>query len=160
MRGQSGLKSLKLSKGGQTREWFNCLQSSHVMHETGSRLKSCGLLLHRNPFHTFQVLIFLSSYAQLFVGIQTLILSQCSCWPYRLRHELLHLWQNSCLFKWISEGLETILSQVSWNCQVQWLHSKYCKIVPDLSAISIHVLENKSPIVSKGIGKLLLWRCP
>ena len=30
---------------------------------------------------------------------------------------------------------------------MQWLHSKYCKIVPDLSAISIHVLENKSPIV-------------
>ena len=66
-------KESKTVEGGQTREWFNCLQSSHVMHETGSRLKSCGLLLHRKPFHTFQVLIFLSSFTQLFVGIQTLI---------------------------------------------------------------------------------------
>ena len=71
-------KESKTVEGGQTREWFNCLvQSSDVIHEAGSRLNSFGLLLHRNPFHTCQVVTFLSSYTHLFVWMQALILSQC-----------------------------------------------------------------------------------
>ena len=51
-------KESKTVEGGQTREWFNCLvQSSDVMHETGSHLNLCGLLLRGNPFHTFQVVM-------------------------------------------------------------------------------------------------------
>ena len=49
-------KESKTVEGGQTREWFNCLvQSSDVIHEAGSQLNSFGLLLHRNTFHTCQV---------------------------------------------------------------------------------------------------------